>query len=619
MEKEKEEQNNFNINLETEEIIDIDIDNLDVDIKKENYKIKEEKNEDKKGEKKEEKKEEKIIDKKDDKKEKDSKLIQNLQNKNQQKEKEKETKIEDKEKEKDKQLTNKKEKENPQNQNQDKDKDNNNQKIEKDIIKEEKKKDNPINKNQNQNQNQDKEKEKVQNKTQTQTQTQKNQNKKNDNISIPEFQKQKTIDTSKYKIFIDFKLNPEKNEIHLNEILGESFDLRVREKNIRFLLRRKSIIKNEFFTSFILREYNLMDKIKKIPIDYSKKIEEILNKYLNENDYDNLFKKAIGDDNNNKQNLIKLLEKDKINDKAFYLFDNISALYSLDAFGKRFNIIDDEKFDKNFQANKVLKDFFNEDEIVKYIYAKKDKKKDNEYNDKDNDKENEEENKNIFHKKSANLEKEKSEENNSNNNKNNNNNNNNSNNNISMSNKHISSSLDTSFNLTSLKKEIYCWRESVSDGDSFYRMFMFGIMEYYILSKNLHEIKKILFDINRVYETSVYGNPKKSSNSHIFNSKEIDYGKVVIIFNLIIEALKNNQIEKAYDTLINSYNLEDKSFDYILIGYLRTLLYKGIGEILMSSEYSSLENKIKSKFIYIDIYFIYIYYILYNFIIHYTI
>ena len=43
---------------------------------------------------------------------------------------------------------------------------------------------------------------------------------------------------------------------------------------------------------------------------------------------------------------------------------------------------------------------------------------------------------------------------------------------------------------------IFLQRESIKDGNSFYRMFMFGIIEYYILSKNLHEIKKILFDVN---------------------------------------------------------------------------------------------------------------------------
>ena len=45
-----------------------------------------------------------------------------------------------------------------------------------------------------------------------------------------------------------------------------------------------------------------------------------------------------------------------------------------------------------------------------------------------------------------------------------------------------------------LRDEISHWREFPSDGDSFYRVFMFGLLENYILSQNTHEIKKIILE-----------------------------------------------------------------------------------------------------------------------------
>lgn len=419
------------------------------------------------------------------------------------------------------------------------------------------------------------------------------QKKKTDHIDIDRisiFSEDNKIDCSKFKIFIDFN-DPDKVEQHLNEILGTAvFNERVKEKNIRFLLRRKSVINNEMFTSFILREYNIINKIKKIPFNYSSKVEEILNEYLNEYDYDNVFKKAIGDDNNNKQNLIKLLQKDSMKDKSFYLFDNISCLYNMEAFVERYNLIN-QNFDMAWDPSKVLKNNYDEEEIIHLIYKKKEEnKKENSNND-------------LIRKESEQIKILKSENDAVNMNS--------FNDDIQLQNenerKNVKNNLNTSknisklnnndsiipLNLSNLSNEIKCWRESVSDGDSFYRMFMFSLIEYYILNKNLHEIKKILFDVNRIYETSSNKSSKKLT--YLFSSKEIDYSVVVIIFNLIIESLKKNQIEKAYDILLNAYNLEDKSFDLVLIGYMRIVLWHIINEIQNYPEIINMENKSRGK------------------------
>ncbi len=411
-----------------------------------------------------------------------------------------------------------------------------------------------------------------------------------DKISINS--NQNKIDCSKYKIFIDFN-EPEKNEIHLNEVLGTTiFDEKVKERNIRFLLRRRSIITNEFFTSFILKEFNLLNRIKKIPINYSSKIELILNEYQNENDYDNLFKKAIGDDNNNKQNLMKLLQKHKIKDKSLYLFDNISCLYSMEAFTERYNLTNN-LFNTNWEPSKVLKNKYDEEDIIKTIYKKFENMNIDQPIEKEADILDDELNKILkseadnkrINSLANNLlseieDKKKIFKNNFNNSKN-----------TTLLNSGNNNMIP--FDLDNLKNEIRCWRESISDGDSFYRMFMFSLIEYYILNKNLHEIKKILFDVNRIYES--YSNKSQKNISYLFSTRKIDYSIVVIIFNLIIEALKSNQIDKAYDVLLNAYNLEDKSFDLILIGYMRIVLWSIIGETHNSQEVILLDNKSKSK------------------------
>ena len=391
------------------------------------------------------------------------------------------------------------------------------------------------------------------------------------------------FDTSNFKIFIDFNFDEnEKIEMHLNDLLGKHFDERVREKNIRFLLRRKSILINQLFTQFTLREFNVINKIKKIHYNYSSKIEQILNEYQNENDFDNLFKKAIGDDNNNKQNLMKLLEKDNSKDKSYFACDYVTYLYNFEALVERFNLSDD-KFDLNWEPGKLIKNKYDEEDIINFIYDKK---------------ENFNESKEIKNKKNfENLNSHHSNKKLAENNEGGNNRTNTVNNEEyksdaeNLKNKNNSRNNNTNetiqaFDMEILKNEIKFWRESVSDGDSFYRMFMFGLIEYYILNKNLHEIKKILFDVNRIYENSSNNNSKKIS--YLFTTRKIDYGKVVIIFNLIIESLKHNQIDKAYEYLLHAYNLEDKSFDLVLIGYMRIVLWLFINETN-----SAYENKSK--------------------------
>ena len=117
------------------------------------------------------------------------------------------------------------------------------------------------------------------------------------------------------------------------------------------------------------------------------------------------------------------------------------------------------------------------------------------------------------------------------------------------------------------EKYIEYWREVYSDGNTFYRIFMFKLIENYITNNNIKQIQ-ILFSniINESYYES-------------YDEKEIDKKKVFGIFELIIKYMNNNEIDKAYYLFKNSYKLDDGCFDNLLICYLKCVLYDNLNLI----------------------------------------
>lgn len=136
-------------------------------------------------------------------------------------------------------------------------------------------------------------------------------------------------------------------------------------------------------------------------------------------------------------------------------------------------------------------------------------------------------------------------------------------------------------------KSFNFWRNIEGDGNSFYRAFMFSLLEYYILNNNLNEMNEIISEItsNKLLE--------------IYKKQELDYKIPFIIFGAILKLLSNNNIEKAYDIFIKSYLLKNACFDKMLIIYLRYISYIYVDEVIeLSKEIESqIQNNINKELI----------------------
>lgn len=127
------------------------------------------------------------------------------------------------------------------------------------------------------------------------------------------------------------------------------------------------------------------------------------------------------------------------------------------------------------------------------------------------------------------------------------------------------------------------WREILLDGNSFYRVAMFSLIEIFVLEENSEELEKIACEINQ------------DKFKDIMTEKAIDHNIVMSIFKLIIDYINNNQSEKAYELLIKAYQLKNKDFDYGLIAYLRKLSYDHISETVQLYLDSNKGNEEKLK------------------------
>ena len=127
-------------------------------------------------------------------------------------------------------------------------------------------------------------------------------------------------------------------------------------------------------------------------------------------------------------------------------------------------------------------------------------------------------------------------------------------------------------------KHFNYWRPSLSDGNSFYRVFMYSLIENYITNQNINELKKLICDIIQEDYITLYRN------------KGIDVYIVLQIFNKILFLLENNQIEESYKIFNKAYRLKNHYFDYTMIIYLRNIVYKYTKEV-----YNIYNNNLKEK------------------------
>ena len=106
------------------------------------------------------------------------------------------------------------------------------------------------------------------------------------------------------------------------------------------------------------------------------------------------------------------------------------------------------------------------------------------------------------------------------------------------------------------------WRNCLNDGNSFYRVVMFNLLQSLIVQCKVEDLKKIACEINL------------DKYKDLFDSHLIDSNVVMSIFNAIITSLEHNKDKgKALMLLLNSYSLKNRFFDLAIIIYYRQLCY----------------------------------------------
>lgn len=124
-------------------------------------------------------------------------------------------------------------------------------------------------------------------------------------------------------------------------------------------------------------------------------------------------------------------------------------------------------------------------------------------------------------------------------------------------------------------------RQVLSDGNGFYRAFMFSLIERHILNKDTFNIKKIVFDFNEKINTMIFKRKdmKEEANKNVFNA----------VFYNILDNLESNRIKEAYVFFIKAFH-KFTNFDQALIKYMRIALYSFFKA--NSSKIDTLENAV---------------------------
>ena len=127
------------------------------------------------------------------------------------------------------------------------------------------------------------------------------------------------------------------------------------------------------------------------------------------------------------------------------------------------------------------------------------------------------------------------------------------------------------------------WRPSLSDGNSFYRVFMYSLIENYITNQNINDLKKLICDIIQEDYITLYRN------------KGIDVDIVLQIIKKILILVENNKIKEAYKIFNKAYQLKNHCFDYTMIIYLRNSVYQYVKEIKNIYKQNKNQNEIKQE------------------------
>ncbi len=145
------------------------------------------------------------------------------------------------------------------------------------------------------------------------------------------------------------------------------------------------------------------------------------------------------------------------------------------------------------------------------------------------------------------------------------------------------SCLDNYKLMISANKNFNLWRKCLFDGNSFYRVFMFCLIENYILNNNIKELETLIAEL--IYE----------KNIDLYNKNNIDTETFLIILAGLRKYLNENKTEKTYDLFLKSYLLKNQCFDKALIIYLRNVIFKYLTEVYEEEELYYKEKKLNYK------------------------
>ena len=136
-------------------------------------------------------------------------------------------------------------------------------------------------------------------------------------------------------------------------------------------------------------------------------------------------------------------------------------------------------------------------------------------------------------------------------------------------------------------ENVYFYRKVMNDGNSFYRAFMFGLIEIYILhnKQNLYNLYILMKIISSNYKNI------------IFKDIEINYTRCLTRLEEILCYLERYSTQEALELFYNSFSLSCTYFDDFLIIFLKFILYYSKKKILSDFNYEVIEFEIYDLFL----------------------
>ena len=117
------------------------------------------------------------------------------------------------------------------------------------------------------------------------------------------------------------------------------------------------------------------------------------------------------------------------------------------------------------------------------------------------------------------------------------------------------------------EKKIECFRKGKNDGDSFYKCFMFSLLEKYIINKKIFELSIILFEIFNQIDESIFH----------YHNINFDKNEAIIILDIIITYVENCDVKSSIDFLNKSF-CSNNNFCNTMVKYMKMKLANFIQE-----------------------------------------